>query len=131
MDEPSEPMSEPTGEPVLTDSLRELCAELRRVQAQAQELGLFVGDRTTLECPCCRLVEDITIEGFLIVYSAERLDRALEKEWSPRVTRAWDTGLRFADLSDEQRLCPVCGAVFTASEEETPAWWEESTEGNP
>lgn len=119
MDEPGEPPDEP----VLTDSLRELCAELARVQAQARALGLFVGDHPLLECPNCHLVEDVTIEGFLVVYRAQDFDL----EATPRVTRDWDTGLRFVDLSEDQFLCPACGTVFSAPEEELPAWLEGGT----
>jgi hypothetical protein len=109
-------------EPVLSDALRELCAELVAVQARAQALGLFISDRPVLKCPHCHLLEDITIEGYLVVYPERKLDLAA----APRVTCDWDTGLRFADRApnevgcENQFLCPACGFVFTAPEEEPP-----------
>ncbi|MDX1934761.1 MAG: hypothetical protein SFU56_19360 [Capsulimonadales bacterium] len=110
----------------IVDALRPLCEEIARLNAQARELGLFVNDRPLLECPHCRLVEDVTVEGFLIVYAATDYDM----DATP-VTPASDTGRHFADLSEGQFLCPACGTVFTPPEEDEPEWWSDDADRRP
>ena len=84
--------------------LLDLCQQLERVQAEAAALGLFVGDRDLLDCPNCKLFEDVTAEGFLIT------SREL-------VTPPIDTGLRFSQVSSNTFQCPACGEVINLHEE--------------
>lgn len=75
--------------------LRALAEQLQKIKKQAEDLGVFSGNRELLECPNCDLQEDVLIDGALIVV----------KKSSPEV----DTGLRFIELEDEDRvLCPLC-----------------------
>lgn len=88
-------MTESIEEPVVTESLRQLYAELVLVQAKARDLGLFVGDRPLLDCPDCRLAEDVTAEGLLVVYTLQELGG----EAAPGVTRDWDIAIPPCALS--------------------------------
>lgn len=71
--------------------------ELERAKEKARALGLFTDDRDLLECPMCRLLEDVTCDGLLITYRND----------SPDMT---DTGLRFLELNENAFQCPACGA---------------------
>ena len=83
--------------------LLDLCQQLERVQAEAEALGLFVGDRDLLDCPNCKLFEDVTAEGLLIT------SREL-------ATPPIDTGLRFSQISSNTFQCPACGEVINLHE---------------
>ena len=48
------------------DTLTELCRSLEGIEKKAEALGLFLNDRELLECPCCGLFEDVTIQGILL-----------------------------------------------------------------
>ncbi len=45
---------------------RDLCRQLARVQAQAPALGVLIGDRDLLDCPNCKLFEDVTEDVVLV-----------------------------------------------------------------
>jgi len=91
---------------VLSDqtALLDLCRQLERVQAEAEALGLFVGDRDLLDCPNCKLFEDVTAGGLLIT------SREL-------ATPPIDTGLRFSQVSSNTFQCPACAEVINLHEE--------------
>lgn len=78
--------------------------KLEKVKKEARKLGLFVDDRELLTCPKCRLQEDVTIEGLLIVVLSSRPGE--------------DTGLRFskADSKGIKYCCPACKTKFLAPE---------------
>ena len=77
------------------DPLIELCRSLEGIEKKAEALGLFVNNRELLECPCCGLFEDVTIEGILITS---------RKVTTPPI----DTGLRFQEISQGTYQCPDC-----------------------
>jgi hypothetical protein len=81
--------------------LRQLAAEVARLQAKARELGLFANDRELLECPGCRLMENVASDGRLFTCRWEALED--------------DTGLRFTELSRNRFRCPACGAEVRAA----------------
>jgi len=85
--------------------IKPLAKQLQRLQEQAERLGVFIGDRELLECDECGLEEDVTADGFLIVYR--------------KPVSGTDTGLRFTeDVENKGKyLCPVCGkpAQFSIS----------------
>ena len=85
---------------LLVKNLRPLVKELRKLQEQGRALGLSVENRDLLDCPKCRLEEDVLIGGKLIVTR-------------PR-SRNQDTGLRFkaVDKSEVRFRCPACRSIF-------------------
>ena len=74
------------------DPLIQLCRSLEGIEKEAKALGLFGNDRELLECPCCDLFEDVTIEGILITS---------RKVTTPPI----DTGLRFQEISQGTYQC--------------------------
>jgi hypothetical protein len=80
-----------------TRVLRRLAAEITSLQKQARSLGLFANDRELLECPNCRLMENVAAGGWLFTCRSESLDE--------------DTGLRFEKLFRHGFRCPACGAT--------------------
>jgi hypothetical protein len=76
-----------------------LCRELLQMQSSAKEPGIFTGDRDLLDCPNCKLFEDVTAEGLLIT------SREL-------ATPPLDTGLRFSQVSLNTYQCPACAGII-------------------
>jgi len=74
--------------------LHALATRLVGLQKRAKALGVFANDRELLKCPRCGLLEDVTCTGLLITCRATALGE--------------DTGLRFAQLSDDIFRCPSC-----------------------
>jgi len=66
------------------------------VLEQAKALGIFTGERELLECPECRLVEDVDCDGRLMTYRDGE--------------EAEDSGLRFEEIAEGRYRCPACGA---------------------
>ncbi len=89
---------------VLFEKLTPLVDELARLRRQAEELGVFTGDRDLLACASCGLMEDVLAGGRLIVVTPSDL--------------AADTGLRFVEMAAGLYRCPGCGAAV--SEPENP-----------
>ena len=87
----------PPGYKKFLAELKPLVAEVVRVKAEMKAAGLFTDDRELLECPRCRLQEDVTIGGKLITCEPT----------SPGV----ETGLRFTPLDGAELwwCCPRCG----------------------
>jgi len=84
--------------PKITDVLpKSLLREIARVHRLAQEAGLFLEDRDLLECPRCRLLEDVGCYGLLMTY--------------PMGAPAVDSGLRFKKDKRGRYICPNCGAM--------------------
>jgi len=83
-------------------AIRPLLRELEAAKKRAAKLGLFVEDRDLLACPRCKLEEDVSIEGMLLVTKPS--------------DRSKDTGLRFSPVKRARKhwLCPGCGARFAA-----------------
>ena len=77
------------------DTLTELCRSLEGIEKKAEALGLFLNDRELLECPCCGLFEDVTIQGILLT---------ARKVTAPPIY----TGLRFQEVSQNTYQCPDC-----------------------
>ena len=75
--------------------------KLERVKRQAEALGIFTGDRELLECPSCGLLEDVTIEGFLVTYLRDSADLK-------------DCGRRFRPVDGASSECPSCGTKVRA-----------------
>ncbi|WPL18369.1 hypothetical protein Thiowin_03440 [Thiorhodovibrio winogradskyi] len=84
--------------------LRQLCQQLARAQSEAAALGLFVDDRELLDCPKCKLFEDVTAGGLLMT------SRKL-------ATPAIDTGLRFRQVSSTTFQCPACAEIINIQED--------------
>jgi hypothetical protein len=86
------------------DEIFRLARQIKKLQEQAKNLGMFVEDRDLLSCPQCGLEEDVTHHGLLIVSKASR----------PGV----DTGLRFSEVDSVKHRfrCPACGVNFVAPE---------------
>jgi len=84
----------------LLKDTRVVAKQIQSLRKQAENLGLFVEDRDLLTCPKCRLMEDVTIEGLLIVVRQAAQDM--------------DTGLRFQQLGESgcDWKCPSCGCHF-------------------
>ena len=82
--------------------LKPLAAEILRLQTEMKSAGLFANDRELLECPHCRLQEDVLAGGKLITCESD----------SPGA----DTGLRFTPLDSKEAWwrCPQCGAAFAS-----------------
>lgn len=77
----------------LVNDIARLLLEARRF---AEEHGLFPNHRELLECRHCGLMEDVTIEGKLVVYH--------------HGTEGVDIGLRFPEPDDNGvSRCPGCG----------------------
>lgn len=85
----------------LSQDLKPLVDKTVRVKKQAEKLGIFTNDRELLECDACDLIEDVTIEGFLITYHESSADRR-------------DTGRRFIKVDEETYRCPACGTIVKA-----------------
>jgi uncharacterized C2H2 Zn-finger protein len=87
----------------LSVELVSLARKLKKVQAAARKLGLFVEDRELLTCPRCGLEEDVAFDGRLFV--------------TVPGNRRCDTGLRFARVTKrgEWWRCPKCGSVLKES----------------
>ena len=80
-----------------------LVRRLKKIQAAARKLGLFVEDRELLTCPRCGLQEDIAIDGRLLV--------------TVSADRHCDTGLRFTRVMrrGDWWRCPNCKSVLKAA----------------
>jgi rubredoxin len=101
MSEPHHDKNEPPeGFDDLVKAVKPLAAEIQRMQSQMKAAGLFANDRELLDCPHCKLEEDVTASGVLITCQPE----------SPGI----DTGLRFQSLDTREDWwrCPVCGTEF-------------------
>jgi hypothetical protein len=74
-----------------------LAKKIAQIKEQQRRQGFFCHDRELLSCSRCRLEEDVTGEGYLIV----------AKSANPGV----DTRLRFSAVDEEKGLyrCPGCG----------------------
>jgi len=85
--------------------LVDLCRQLQHVQTQAAALGIFVDDRELIDCPNCKLFEDVTAEGLLI---------------TPRelATPPLHTGLRFSQVSLNTYQCPACATAVTLNNQD-------------
>lgn len=80
----------------MKDIVKDIANLILKAQSLADQHGLFPNHRELLKCPHCRLMEDVTIEGKLIVY------RDGEKEI--------DSGLRFPEPDKNGvSCCPGCG----------------------
>ena len=87
----------------LSVELVSLARKLKKVQAAARKLGLFVEDRELLTCPRCGLEEDVAFDGRLLV--------------TVPGNRRCDTGLRFARATKrgDWWRCPKCKSVLKES----------------
>ncbi len=90
----------------LLKSFRSFAREIKRHQDQAKGQGLFVHDRSLLDCTHCGLTEDLQPDNRLTTFW-----------WHGDFT--FDTGLRFKELSNDQWQCPHCGHNM-----EAPKVWE-------
>jgi hypothetical protein len=81
--------------------LTALVRELEKVKNQARALGIFTNDRELMECPSCGLMEDVTIEGFLVTCPKDSKDRK-------------DSGPRFIQTDNTHFKCPKYGARVKA-----------------
>jgi hypothetical protein len=90
----------PEGYDDLLKAIKPLAAEIPKLQKRMKALGMFANDRELLDCPHCKLEEDVTSSGMLITCNPD----------SPGV----DTGLRFipADEREAWWHCPGCGTEF-------------------
>ncbi len=79
-------------------ALHLLCEQLQKIHQQAENAGLFIGDRELLNCTHCGLQEDVLFDGRLVTHQAD-------------AANATDSGLRFAATDDGNFICPQCGAV--------------------
>jgi hypothetical protein len=79
----------------LVAKIRPLAKQLAALQRQAKALGVFANNRELLECPHCRLKEDVTCEGRIITCREPDLGE--------------DTGLRFEEIMADNFRCPACG----------------------
>ena len=84
----------------LAEGIRPLAEVITELRARMKAAGPFPNDRELLDCPKCKLEEDVTIEGMLITCRSD----------SPGV----DTNLRFQPLDDREDwwVCPACGVEF-------------------
>src|SRR5688572_22337114 len=84
----------------LVEGTKPLTAEITKLRAQMEGLGLFAGDRELQDCRKCKLEEDVTAEGLLITSRSDSL--------------GVDTGLRFQSVDDREDWwrCPACGMEF-------------------
>lgn len=82
------------------EQIKPLAAEIKRLQKQLQAAGGFANHRELLECPHCKLAEDVTVANILIT--------------SHPLTPEVDTGLRFVPADDQEKFwrCPACGRQF-------------------
>ena len=78
----------------ISPDLRELVQELQRVHAEAERVGIFIGDRELLQCKTCGLTEDVGHQGKLFTYFGDVV--------------ADDTGLRFQEKKNGTFRCPSC-----------------------
>ncbi len=74
-----------------------MAQKLSELHEKARELGLFTTDRELLTCMSCGLLEDVTVDGFLITHDGEH-------------SEVVDSGLRFNEMQDGRFSCPRCGA---------------------
>jgi hypothetical protein len=84
----------------LVDRIEPLARELQALKAEAESLGVFVGDRELLECSNCGLAEDVLADGRLVTF---------------RGTTVMDTGLRFTAVSETRFRCPSCGTELSGA----------------
>jgi len=84
----------------LVRDIKPLAAEIKRLQAQLKAAGMFCDDRELLDCPQCKLEEDVTFAGRLITTRSGSRDA--------------DTALRFQPVDDRETWwrCPACGTEF-------------------
>lgn len=84
----------------LSVELISLARKLKKAQAAARKLGLFVEDRELLTCPRCGLQEDVAVDGRLLVTGSGN--------------RRCDTGLRFTQVMKRGGWwrCPSCKSVL-------------------
>lgn len=76
--------------------------ELDKIHEEMKAQGLWTDERETVECPYCKLFEDITFEGRLVVCRREDPDK--------------DTGLSFEiNESNGKTKCPQCLKSFIAN----------------
>ncbi len=84
----------------LVEGVRPLAAIITELRARMKAAGLFPNDRELLDCPKCKLEEDVTIDGALITCRSD--------------LSGVDTTLRFQPLDDREDwwICPACGMEF-------------------
>ncbi|MDN3511313.1 MAG: hypothetical protein NG784_08405 [Candidatus Jettenia sp.] len=80
----------------MKDIVKDIENLILKAQSLADKHGLFPNHRELLDCQYCRLMEDVTIEGKLVVYREGKEDI--------------DLGLRFPE-PDEMELVAVRGIV--------------------
>ena len=88
--------------PVQDAALHVLCEQLQKIHQQAEDAGLFIGDRELLNCTHCGLQEDVLSDGRLVTVQAD----------VENASATTDSGLRFAAADDGNFICPQCGAVM-------------------
>lgn len=89
---------------IISSELAQLASRLQEVHHRAEVAGLFIEDRSLLQCPRCGLMEDVSFHGRLMTY--------LETD-----TDINDSGLRF-ELNKEECICPFCHLVFSPPTED-------------
>lgn len=85
-------------------SIYHLAQRISALHAEAQRLGIFIGDRELISCPHCGLMEDVDTNGFLLTCRPDSL--------------GVDTGLRFEEVDSEglRFRCPSCGTLLALEE---------------
>lgn len=84
----------------MSEKINQLAREIVKLRERIEGLGGFDDSRELLECPHCRLMEDVTFEGVLITSHEGEL--------------GIDTGMRFTPqlrVSDKW-ICPACETQF-------------------
>ncbi len=85
-------------------SIHHLAQQISTLPAEAQRLGIFIGDRELISYPNCGLMEDVDTKGFLLTCRPDTL--------------GVDTGLRFEEVDSEglRFRCPSCGTLLAIEE---------------
>lgn len=98
----SKTMEKKSLEKQLLEDILPHAKDLKVLRERAEEFGMFLNDRELLRCRHCKIMEDVTYEGLLIVCSEEDID----EEHQPK-----DLNVRFTQISDDEFICPLCSKV--------------------
>ena len=91
----------------LLNGIKPLARRIVKLKSDMKKVGMHTGDYEMLECPKCRLAEDVLSDGRLVTF----FNRNTKDFNSVKYTK-----LKFMELKDNFFLCPNCGNIIKAKE---------------
>jgi ssDNA-binding Zn-finger/Zn-ribbon topoisomerase 1 len=91
----------------LLNNIRPLAIQIVKLKCDMKKLGMHTGDYDLIECPKCRLAEDVLADNRLVTFFNLNVKDFKKVQY---------TKLKFMELKDNLFLCPNCGNIIKAKE---------------